>query len=79
MKEDDLGGLGLPVGPVGSLVIIYWGGLSREVGGARDVGYGRGSSVVCNYDVISYDLILTPLHPSLSSPHSPFISTTYIR
>ena len=25
MKEDDLGGLGLPVGLVVSLVIIFWG------------------------------------------------------
>ena len=58
MKEDNLGGLGLPVGLVGSLVIIYWGGSSGRWGGARDVGYGRGSGVVCNYDVISYDLIL---------------------
>ena len=47
MKEDDSGGLSLPVRPVRpvrSLVIVYWGGMTGRWGGAWDVGRGWGSS-----------------------------------
>ena len=58
MKEKDLGSLGLPVGPVVSLVIVFWGrGVWPGGGGAR-LGCDWGSSVVCSYNVISCDLIL---------------------
>ena len=58
MKEDDLGGLGSPVGPVVSLVIVFWGGEGCS-GGVVGAGLGRGwgSGVVCSYDVISCDWI----------------------
>ena len=57
MKENDLGSLGLPVGPVVSLVIVFWGGGVWPEGGGAKLGRGWGSGVVCSYDVISCDLI----------------------